>query len=247
MSTGLLLGRLEVAYGLRPAVRGLDLKVEAGESVALVGANGAGKTTTLLALSGALRSGARISGTQHFEGRLFPWGDVRARLAAGISLVPEREKVFPLLTVRENLRIGAARARGDRVRLDDVLSWFPRLGERRETLAGNLSGGEQQMLALGVSLLGTPRLILLDEPTLGLAVPIIEDFCASLRRLRAELGLSALVAESDSNWLPHLADRAVVIDRGRPVADFARLDEGDLDAIHDVMLGLSPASEAAHG
>ncbi|MFG1478320.1 ATP-binding cassette domain-containing protein [Xanthobacter sp. V4C-4] len=247
MTGGLELRGLDVAFGLRPAVRTLDLAVAAGESVALVGANGAGKTTTLLALAGALKSGARIVGTQHFAGRAFPWGDVRGRLAAGISLVPEREKVFTLLTVRENLRIGASRARGDRVRLDDVLSWFPRLGERRETLAGNLSGGEQQMLALGVSLLGTPRLILLDEPTLGLAVPVIEDFCASLRRLKAELGLGALVAESDSNWLPHLADRAVVIDRGRRVADFARLEPPDLDAIHDVMLGLTNSGEVGHG
>ncbi|MFG1359156.1 ABC transporter ATP-binding protein [Xanthobacter pseudotagetidis] len=244
--SGLVLDHLAVSYGLRPAVRGLTLHVKAGESVALVGANGAGKTSTLLALAGALKQSARISGTQTFEDRAFPWGDVRARLAAGISLVPEREKVFALLTVRENLRIGASRAVGDRVRVDDVLSWFPRLRERRDTLAGNLSGGEQQMLALGVSLIGTPRLILLDEPTLGLAVPVIEEFCASLRRLRAELGLSALVAESDSNWLPHLADRAVVIDRGRQVADFRRLEERDLDAIHDVMLGLSNTREVSH-
>ncbi|WP_454917960.1 ABC transporter ATP-binding protein [Xanthobacter sediminis] len=247
MTARLLLRGLEVAYGQRPAVRGLDIDVGAGESVALVGANGAGKSSTLLALAGVLKAGVRISGTQHFADRVFPWGDVCARLAAGISLVPEREKVFALLTVRENLRIGESRARGDRVKRDDVLSWFPRLAERRETLAGNLSGGEQQMLALAVSLLGTPRLILLDEPTLGLAVPVIEDFCASLRRLRAELGLGALVAESDSNWLPHLADRAVVIDRGRRVADFGRLEAHDLDAIHDVMLGLSNGREAAHG
>lgn len=247
MRPTLLLDRLEVAYGLQPAVRGLDLEVAPGESVVLVGANGAGKTSTLLALAGALSSGVRISGNQQVEGRALAWGDVRARLAAGISLVPEREKVFPLLTVRENLHIGTRRARGDRVRLDDVLDWFPRLAERRETLAGNLSGGEQQMLALGASLLGSPRLILLDEPTLGLAVPVIEDFCASLKRLRAELGLSALVAESDSSWLPHLADRAVVIDRGRRVAAFDRLEEGDLDVIHDVMLGLTNAGEAQHG
>lgn len=247
MSSALRLERLEVSYGLHPAVRGLDLAVAQGESIALVGANGAGKTTTLLALAGALRAGVRISGTQQFEGRTLPWGDVRTRLAAGISLVPEREKVFPLLTVRENLHIGTRRARGDRVRLDDVLAWFPRLGARQATLAGNLSGGEQQMLALGASLLGTPKLILLDEPTLGLAVPAIEDFCASLRRLRSELGLAALVAESNSNWLPHLADRAEVIDRGRRVAAFERLQEGDLDAIHDVMLGLANAGEAAHG
>ena len=242
---GLNLRNLRIAYGRRIAVSQLDLDVAQGESVALVGANGAGKTSTLEAIAGLRRGSVSIDGSLEFQGKSLAWGDVSQRLASGIGLVPEKDKIFPLLTVRDNLRIAGRRAVGDKVRLDDVLGWFPRLGERRRTLAGNLSGGEQQMLALAASLIGTPRLVALDEPTLGLAVPIIEGLCASLASLRRDLNLTLVVSESDSQWLPALVDRAVVIDRGRFVAAFDQLDDKRLNAIHDLMLGLAEPSPAS--
>ena len=120
-----------------------------------------------------------------------------------------------------------------------IFEWFPRLGERRSTLAGNLSGGEQQMLGIAICLLASPDLLLLDEPTLGLAAPIIENLCESLARLRRDLGLTMIVAELDTRWLPRLVERAIVIDRGRLIGTFDRVAESNLGAIHDLLLGVA--------
>jgi branched-chain amino acid transport system ATP-binding protein len=230
---------LSVSYGIHRAVEDVSFDLTRGRSLALAGSNGAGKTSVLNALAGLRIPGQHLGGTLTFDGATLKWGDVSHHLAAGIRLVPEREKVFSLLSVNENLRIGAQRARSDRIRLDDVLGWFPRLGERSKTLAGNLSGGEQQMLGIGLSLLASPDLLLLDEPTLGLAVPVIEDLYQRLARLRRETGLTMIVAESDSQWLISLADAAIVIDRGRQLRSFDALAEHDIAAIHDLMLGLA--------
>jgi branched-chain amino acid transport system ATP-binding protein len=243
----LSLRAVSVLYDGKRAVERLSLDLTQGDSVALAGSNGAGKTSLLTALAGLLRSGQRIEGTAAIGGMALRWSDVAGHIAAGIRLVPERDKVFSLLTVAENLQIGGRR-RG-RKHVPDVFNWFPRLAERRGTLAGNLSGGEQQMLGIAMSLLASPRLLLLDEPTLGLAAPVIENLCNSLAALRRDLGLTLLVAESDSQWLPHLVERAVVIDRGRLIATFDRVDDTSIETIHDVLLGITgrPASiEGSH-
>jgi branched-chain amino acid transport system ATP-binding protein len=229
---------VSILYDGKAAIERLSLDLVRGESVALAGSNGAGKTSLLTALAGLLRRGQRIEGTAAIGGLSLQWGDVAGHIGAGIRFVPERDKVFSLLTVTENLQIGARRRDRRKIAVADVLNWFPRLAERRTTLAGNLSGGEQQMLGIAMSLLASPSLLLLDEPTLGLAAPVIENLCRSLAALRRDLGLTLMVAESDSQWLPHLVERAVVIDRGRLVATFDRVDEFSIETIHDALVGI---------
>ncbi|AOJ94803.1 ATP-binding cassette domain-containing protein [Burkholderia multivorans] len=241
---------LSIRYGVNLAVDRLNLAVPRGVSLALAGSNGAGKTSVLNALAGLSPRGRQLNGTIAFEGVALRDGDVAQRIGCGVRLVPDRDKVFALLSVQDNLRIGAARTRDGPIGIDDVLGWFPRLAERRQSLAGNLSGGEQQMLGIGLALLASPRMLLLDEPTLGLAVPVIEDLCERLARLRREVDLSMIVAESDSQWLTALADRAAVLDRGRLLRHFDVLMAADLHTIHTLMLGLDAREEAndvAHG
>lgn len=252
MSTTPLMQAVDVSirYGVNLAVDRLNLAVPRGVSLALAGSNGAGKTSMLTALAGLIPRGRQLSGMIAFEGVALRDGDVAQRIRCGVRLVPDRDKVFALLSVQDNLRIGAARTRDGAIRIDDVLGWFPRLAERRQSLAGNLSGGEQQMLGIGLALLASPRVLLLDEPTLGLAVPVIEDLCERLARLRREVDLSMIVAESDSQWLTALADRAAVLDRGRLLRHFEVLMPADLHTIHALLLGLDAREEAndvAHG
>ncbi len=231
--------KLFISYDNKVAVEHISFSIARGESVALVGSNGAGKTSVLSAVAGLIRKGQRIEGHTSLEGRVLRWGDVKSHIMDGIRLVPEKDKVFNLLTVIENLRI-CRRAPGKGTSMEaEAFDWFPRLWERKSMLAGNLSGGEQQMLAIAMSLLASPKLLLLDEPTLGLATPIIETLSERLAVLRKELDLTVVVAASDSQWLPRLADRALIIDRGRLVGSFDRVEESDLDAIHDMLLGIA--------
>ncbi|MGE8637528.1 MAG: ATP-binding cassette domain-containing protein [Achromobacter sp.] len=237
----LTLQDVSARHGRQPALHGISLQLRRGESLAIAGSNGAGKTTLLSLIAGAGVAGRAASGSLVFEGR------ARALAAApaiehGIALVPERGKVFTLLSVEENLRLGR---RGGGLSTDDVYTWFPRLQVRRQALAGNLSGGEQQMLGVALALMSNPRLLLLDEPMLGLAVPVIEDLCERLARLRRDLGLTLLVAESDSQWLPALADRALVLAYGRLVGAAGTLGPQKLNEIHDIMLGLNHAAGLA--
>src|ERR1700722_1069588 len=232
------LREVSVLYHGKIAVECLSLDLGQGESLAVAGSNGAGKTSLLSAIAGVARKGQRIEGTAIFRGRHLQWGDVPGHISAGIRLVPERDKVFSLLTVAENLQIGMRRRDRKNVAAADAFGWFPRLAERRSTLAGNLSGGEQQMLGIAMSLLASPSLLLLDEPTLGLAAPVIENLCDSLAKLRRDLGLTMIVAESDSQWLTRLVKRVIVIDRGRLIGTLDRVDETNLDAVHDLMLGV---------
>ncbi|MBX3598867.1 MAG: ATP-binding cassette domain-containing protein [Rhizobiaceae bacterium] len=225
---------LKVSFGNTVAVHDVSLDLASGASVALVGSNGAGKSTTLLAVAGGLDIGATTNGTILLDGA------PAASRSKDISLVPEQEKVFMTLTVEDNLKCVSTYRNASDLGIPDVLGWFPRLAERRSTLAGNLSGGEQQMLAIGMALIGSPRLLLLDEPTLGLAVPIIEQLCETLARIRKEISLTVLVAEADSHWLPHLADSAYVIQRGRIIA-YIPSDLGKHEAeIGDILLGIAP-------
>ena len=208
-------GDLQVRYSGIQALRGVSLTVGAGEVVALIGPNGAGKSTLVNAVSGLVPP---ASGRIALQGRdltaLSPW-DIAA---AGVLQVPEGRQVFPQLTVRENLQLGATALRGRRATtgLDDVHDLFPILRERSAQLAGSLSGGQQQMLAIGRALMGVPTMLLLDEPSLGLAPVVIAQVFAALRTLKAR-GMTILLIEQNAHLALDLSDRAYILDQGRIV------------------------------
>jgi branched-chain amino acid transport system ATP-binding protein len=205
-------GRLEAGYGAEPVLKGIDLRVNEGELVAVLGANGAGKSTLMRALSGLHRP---IAGEVVFEGRNIKNSPAHQVVASGMVLVPEGRQVFPELSVLDNIRLGAF-LRGDvpESEIEALLERFPRLRARLHQRAGLLSGGEQQMLALARGLMARPRLLLLDEPSLGLAPQVIEDLFASLDRLRAER-VTILLVDQMAGLALSLADRAYVIEAGK--------------------------------
>jgi branched-chain amino acid transport system ATP-binding protein len=204
---------LHVAYGKVEAVRGVSLHVPAGGIVAIVGPNGAGKSSLLNALAGALP----CSGEVRYDGRPLAGRSVEDRVAAGLCLVPERRELFREMTVADNLELGAFLRRTDpRATLEQVLGIFPRLRERLRQQAGTLSGGEQQMLALGRALLSGPRLLMLDEPSLGLAPLIVKEIFRVVRSLR-DRGVSLLVVEQNARVALQVADLAYVVEGGRIV------------------------------
>jgi branched-chain amino acid transport system ATP-binding protein len=204
---------VEAGYGDLTAVRGVSLEVRAGEIVALIGSNGAGKTTTLRAICGLvpLRGGrVELDGTS--IGGLSP----SAIAAGGIAHVPEGRQLFPTMTVLENLELGARtpESRGRRAEsLDRVITLFPRLGERRQQLAGTLSGGEQQMVAIGRALMARPRLLMLDEPSLGLAPVVVTSIFENLRVINAD-GVTILLVEQNVLRALRLSHRAYVLEDG---------------------------------
>jgi branched-chain amino acid transport system ATP-binding protein len=207
---------LRVAYGHVEAVQGIDFEVNAGEIRTLVGANGAGKSTTLLALSGLVRPSA---GSIVFDGqdlRRLPTHQIVER---GLIQVAEGRAILTTLTVRENLELGAYRRRDRAGVADDlerVLALFPRLADRIDGMAGNLSGGEQQMLAIGRALLAKPRLLLLDEPSMGLAPIVVQEIFATLRRINAE-GLTIFLVEQNVRQALKVASHGYVLETGRIV------------------------------
>jgi branched-chain amino acid transport system ATP-binding protein len=207
---------LEVAYGHIEAVQGISFEVHAGEIRTLVGANGAGKSTTLLALSGLIRPKA---GSIRFEGEELTKLPTHRIVERGLVQVAEGRAILTTLTVRENLELGAYR-RKDRSAvasdLERVLTLFPRLQERIDGLAGNLSGGEQQMLAIGRALLAKPRLLLLDEPSMGLAPIIVQDIFRTLREVNAG-GLTIFLVEQNVRQALKVAHHGYVIENGRIV------------------------------
>jgi branched-chain amino acid transport system ATP-binding protein len=204
---------LEVAYGGIVAVRGIDLTVGEGELVALIGANGAGKTTTLKALAGML---VPKSGTVTFDGTDVARTPAFHRLRQGIALVPEGRGVFARLTVDENLAMGAyiradkAAVAADRARMFEL---FPRLAERRDQTAGTLSGGEQQMLAIARALMSRPRLLLLDEPSMGLAPLVVQRVFEVIRMVAGE-GVTVLLVEQNARLALEAASRGYVMESG---------------------------------
>jgi branched-chain amino acid transport system ATP-binding protein len=216
MSSLLEVRDLQVAYGNIEAVQGISFDVDAGEIRTLVGANGAGKSTTLLALSGLVRPKA---GSIRFDGEDIGRMKTHQIVERGLVQVAEGRAILTTLTVRENLELGAYR-RKDRAAvagdLDRVIALFPRLHERIDALAGNLSGGEQQMLAIGRALLAKPRLLLLDEPSMGLAPIIVQDIFRKLREINAD-GLTIFLVEQNVRQALKIAHHGYVLENGRIV------------------------------
>ena len=221
---------LEVAYGAATAVRNVSLHVDAGEVVALLGANGAGKTTTLRGVSGLVRP---RSGRVRFAGRRVDGLSPARTVAAGLAHVPEGRRLFPGLTVVENLRLGGW-GRGDQ-QLDLVFDIFPRLAERRTQAAGSLSGGEQQMVAIGRALMSEPRLLMVDELSLGLSPVAVDELLERLAQLNRE-GLSILLIEQFVERALRLADRVYVLVKGRVVFEGSPLEAERTGAIDSAYL-----------
>ncbi len=203
---------LHAGYGSVEVLRGVSLSMQAGELVALLGSNGAGKTTFNAVLSGLL---AASSGRVRFDGQDLTGCSPTQVVRAGLIQVPEGRKIFPNLSVRENLELGCfARARERRAaNMAQVLDIFPRLGERMAQLAGTMSGGEQQMLAIGRGLMAEPKLLILDEPSLGLSPLLVEEMFELIRRLR-QSGLAILLVEQNVGQSLEIADRAHVMENG---------------------------------
>jgi branched-chain amino acid transport system ATP-binding protein len=235
---------LELAYGEAAVCRDLSLEVNEGEVVALIGANGAGKSTTLRAIAGQLRPRA---GVITFRGEDVTALPSHERATLGIALVPEGRRVFPFLTVRENLELGGFKSRNDSAKvrrmIDGVFEMFPRLRERASQNAGTLSGGEQQMLALGRAMMSEPKLLCLDEPSLGLAPLVVRDIFRTIRAIN-ETGTSVLLVEQNARYAFETASRGYVLQTGSiivggPCAELAR-DE----RVREAYLGRAAAREA---
>ena len=213
MSTLLELKQLHVAYGGIKAVRGIDLKVEKGELVCLIGANGAGKTTTLKAICGLVHASP---GSVHYDGQDIVGVPSFALVRRGLAMVPEGRGVFGQLTIEENLAMGAyvrtdsAKVKSD---MEHVFTLFPRLKERRRQAAGTLSGGEQQMLAMGRALLSRPTMLLLDEPSMGLSPIMVQKIFDTVRAIAAE-GVTILLIEQNAKMALETANRGYVMESG---------------------------------
>jgi branched-chain amino acid transport system ATP-binding protein len=210
---------LHVAYGGIEAVLGVSLSIESGKIITVIGPNGAGKSTLLNAIMGVLPS----HGSVQFGGAAISRLGVEARVRAGMSLVPEKRELFTTMSVEENLRLGAfrfrARGRRDADRaLAKIFDLFPRLLQRRRQVAGTLSGGERQMLAMGRALMAEPTLLMLDEPSLGLAPLIVRDIFATIADLKAH-GVSILLVEQNARAALEIADYGYVLENGRIVLE----------------------------
>jgi branched-chain amino acid transport system ATP-binding protein len=217
MSTDIVLDvkGLRASYGATPILQGVDLTVRKGEIVSLIGRNGVGKTTTMRCLMGLLRT---RGGSVHLRGQEIAAlsSDARARL--GIGYVPQGREVFARMTVAENLMVGELVGGPGGKKLPDlVYQYFPRLAERRNQLAGTMSGGEQQQLAIGRALVGNPALMLLDEPSEGIQPSIVQLICDVLRAIRRDLGTTILFVEQNLDTILDVGERAYVMEKGRVV------------------------------
>jgi branched-chain amino acid transport system ATP-binding protein len=247
--TLLALENIEVIYDeVILVLRGLSLEVERGKVVALLGANGAGKSTTLKAISGLLPSenGEITEGGIVLDGEPIHRRDAAAIVRRGVSQVMEGRRVFEHLSTHENLVAGAyTRRAGPSVReeLDLVYGYFPRLLERRDQAAGYLSGGEQQMLAIGRALMTRPRLLMLDEPSLGLAPILVEEIFAIVARLNQELGTTVLLVEQNANRALEISDHAYVMEGGRIVLDGPARMMAENPDVKEFYLGLDESGQ----
>ena len=225
---------LTAGYGPVRVLHGLDLSVDEGEVVVVLGANGAGKTMTLRAIAGVIPRG----GTVTFAGEDVTKLAAHAMVGRGMSLVPQGRGTFPELSVEDNLRAGAYVHRGSAAA--EMRRWydvFPRLEERRAQRAGSLSGGEQQMLAIARALMSRPKLLLCDEPSLGLAPLITRELFGVLEQLNRDEGLSILLVEQNANLAIHLANRVYLLETGRVVGSGSGAELRDNEAVRKAYLG----------
>jgi branched-chain amino acid transport system ATP-binding protein len=239
MSTLLSVSDVHIAYGKVEAVRGVTLEVGDNEIVTIVGANGAGKTTLLNATMGILPLKGRVS----FAGEDLAQQEIEDRVALGLSLVAEHRELFSSMNVEDNLQLGAFRVTKAQAAnaFERVYTLFPRLKERRKQLAGTLSGGEQQMLAMGRALMGAPRLLMLDEPSLGLAPIIVGD----IFRTVGELRVSVLLVEQNAQAALKIADRAYVMELGEFILNGSAADIASNTRVAASYLGFQHEGESA--
>ena len=227
---------LEVYYGVIQAIKGISFHVEEGEVIALIGANGAGKTTTLQTITGMLNAQA---GSIQFEGTELTKIPGHKIVSMGMAHVPEGRRVFAQLSVLENLKLGAY-TRKDKTEIEESLKWvyksFPRLEERKNQLAGTLSGGEQQMLAMGRALMSKPRIVLMDEPSMGLSPIFVEEIFNIIKEISAE-GTTVLLVEQNAKKALSIADRAYVLETGKIVLEGDAKDLLNDESIKKAYLG----------
>jgi len=242
MSALLSVSDAHVAYGKVEAVRSVSLTVAGSEIVTIIGANGAGKTTLLNAVMGIMPLKGRVA----FAGQDLARIEIEDRVGLGLSLVPEHRELFVTMSVEDNLRLGAFRAATAAAAssLERVFALFPRLKERRRQLAGTLSGGEQQMLAMGRALMGAPKLLMLDEPSLGLAPIIVADIFRTIGELRAS-GVSVLLVEQNAQAALRIADRAYVMELGEFILQGAASDIAADTRVAASYLGFQHEGESA--
>lgn len=227
---------LQAGYGTEEVLHGVSLRVDEGEIVSILGANGAGKTTTLLTISGLVRASG---GAVRFQGEdlhTLPSHEVVRR---GLTQSPEGRRVFGVLSVLENLRLGAFTV-GDKEKAEQTLDWifdlFPRLHERKDQLAGTLSGGEQQMLATGRALMTNPRIVLMDEPSMGLSPLLVKEIFAMIQELH-ESGITILLVEQNAKMALAVSDRAYVLETGTISMEGAAADLAEDDRVRKAYLG----------
>jgi branched-chain amino acid transport system ATP-binding protein len=227
---------LTAGYGAGPVLFGVDLDIRSGELLALIGANGAGKSTLLGVLSGLL---APTSGSIRFNGRLLTGARPEQMVRAGIAHVPQGRRLFATLTVHQNLILGAYLRRDAEVKTDieRVTGYFPALGDKLRRVAGTLSGGEQQMVAIGRGLMGRPRLLMIDEPSLGLAPKVVETVVEVCRNINRD-GVSVLLVEQDVVVALEAADRGYVLENGRIALSGSARELQDDPAVRKAYLGI---------
>ncbi|MGH7773707.1 MAG: ABC transporter ATP-binding protein [Candidatus Binatia bacterium] len=226
---------LHVYYDAIHALKGISFSVDQGEMVTLLGANGAGKTTTLKTISGLLQP---RSGNIELEGRYMGKAEPHEIVRLGVAHVPEGRKIFPRLTVLENLRTGGYTRRASSIEedLDNVFTLFPRLKERRQQIAGTLSGGEQQMLAIGRGLMARPKLLLLDEPSMGLAPFLVEQIFETIRAINQE-GVTILLVEQNAAMALAFSQRGYVLETGTVILEGKASDLASNDLVRQAYLG----------
>lgn len=242
----LSINNIEVIYDdVILVLRGLSLNVPEGQIVALLGSNGAGKSTTLKAASGLLPSeqGEVSSGSITFDGMDITKMDAPERVKRGLSLSMEGRHVFPHLTIAENLQAGAYTQRHSAELLDFVYEFFPRLAEMRSRIAGFLSGGEQQMLAIGRALMSRPKLLMLDEPSLGLAPKLVEETFDTIARLNAETGLTVLVVEQNATVALGVAHHGYLMEQGKIMLEDSAQALAENPDVKEFYLGMAAVGE----
>lgn len=226
---------MNVYYGAIHAIKGISFEVHEGEIVTLIGANGAGKSTTLKTVSGILRG---KTGTIEFDGKDITKEHAHKMISLGIAHVPEGRRIFQQLTVKENLEMGAFSRPASEVKpsLEDVYNRFPRLREREKQVAGTLSGGEQQMLAMGRALMSRPKLMMLDEPSMGLSPLLVQQIFDIIKELNAS-GTTILLVEQNAKMALSIADRAYVLETGKIVKEGVAKDLLHDESVKKAYLG----------